>query len=55
MPYPFKGDSLIKKSNSLKWKTKADLYLKINGYISYINRFKERLNKAFYFKTIKND
>jgi hypothetical protein len=55
MPYPFKGDSLIRKSNFLEWKTKVDLYLEINGYIPYINRSKERLNKAFYFKTIKDD
>jgi hypothetical protein len=55
MPYPFKGDSLIRKSNFLEWKTKADLYLKINSYISYIDRSKERLNKALYFKTIKDN
>jgi len=55
MPYLFKGDSLIGKSNYIKWKIKADLYLEINSYMLYINRSKERPNKALYFKTIKDD
>jgi hypothetical protein len=55
MPYLFKGDSLIRKSNFIKWKIKVDLYLKINGYIPYINGSKERPNKALYFKIIKDD
>jgi hypothetical protein len=55
MPYTFKEDSLIRKSNYLEWKTKADLYLEINDYMSYVDEFKERPNKAFYFKTIKDD
>src|SRR5450432_972004 len=56
MPFPFKGDSLIGKSNYIEWKTKADLYLEINGYIPYIDRSKEKPNKSLYFKTtIKGD
>jgi hypothetical protein len=55
MPYTFKEDSLIRKSNYLEWKTKADLYLEINGYMPYVDGSKERPNKAFYFKTIKDD
>ena len=55
MPYLFKGDSLIGKSNYIEWKIKADLYLEINSYILYINRSKERPNKALYFKTIKDN
>jgi hypothetical protein len=55
MLYTFKEDSLIRKSNYLKWKIKADLYLEINGYMSYVDGSKERLNKALYFKTIKDD
>jgi hypothetical protein len=41
--------------NFLEWKIKINLYLEINSYILYIEGFKERLNKAFYFKTIKNN
>jgi hypothetical protein len=55
MPYLFKGDSLIGKSNFIEWKTKADLYLEINGYMPYIDGSKERPDKALYFKTIKDD
>ena len=55
MPYLFKRDSLIGKSNYIEWKTKADLYLEINGYMLYINGSKERPNKALYFKIIKDD
>ena len=56
MPFPFKGDSLIGKSNYIEWKTKADLYLEINGYMPYIDGSKEKPNKSLYFKTtIKGD
>jgi hypothetical protein len=55
MSYTFKEDPLIGKSNYIKWKTKADLYLEINGYIPYIDGSKERPNKALYFKTTKGD
>ena len=51
MPYPFKGEPLVGKSNYIDWKTKADLYLEINGYIPYINGAKTKLNKALYYKS----
>jgi hypothetical protein len=53
MPFPFKGEPLIGKSNYIEWKTKADLYLEVNSYIPYINRAKLKLNKALYYKAIK--
>ena len=55
MPYLFKGESLIGKSNYIEWKIKGDLYLEINGYMLYVNGSKERPNKSLYFKTIKDD
>ena len=56
MPFLFKGDSLIGKSNYIEWKTKADLYLEINGYMPYIDGSKEKPKKSLYFKTtIKDD
>ena len=55
MPFLFKGEPLIGKSNYIEWKTKADLYLEVNGYIPYINRAKFKLNKALYYKAIKEE
>src|SRR5665213_2288656 len=54
MPYPFKGEPLVGKSNYIEWKTKADLYLEINGYMPYINGTKLKPNKALYYKSIKS-
>src|SRR5882672_6689365 len=51
MPYPFKGEPLVGKSNYIDWKTKADLYLEINGYMPYINGAKTKPNKALYYKS----
>jgi hypothetical protein len=47
----FKGDKLINKTNYIKWHKNASLYLKINGYIPYINSIKASPNKALYYKT----
>ena len=55
MPFPFKGESLIGKSNYIEWKTKADLYLEINGYMPYIDRSKSKPNKGLYYKTIQKE
>ena len=55
MPFPFKGEPLIGKSNYIEWKTKADLYLEVNGYMPYINRAKPKPNKALYYKAIKEE
>ena len=38
------------KSNYIEWKTTADLYLEINGYMPYVNGTKEEPDKALYFK-----
>jgi hypothetical protein len=50
MPFLFKGEPLVGKSNYIEWKTIADLYLEINGYMPYVNRTKEEPDKALYFK-----
>jgi hypothetical protein len=55
MPYPFKGEPLVGKSNYIEWKTKADLYLEINSYMPYIDGSRESPKKDLYFKTIKDD
>ena len=55
MPFLFKGEPLIGKSNYIEWKTKIDLYLEVNSYIPYINRAKIKLNKALYYKAIKEE
>ena len=47
----FKGDKLISKTNYIKWHKNASLYLKINGYMLYINSTEASLNKALYYKT----
>jgi hypothetical protein len=51
MPYPFKGEPLVGKSNYIDWKIKADLYLEVNGYMPYINGDKIKPNKALYYKS----
>ena len=50
MPFQYKGEPLVGKSNYIEWKTKADLYLEINGYMPYIKGTKVEPNKALYFK-----
>jgi hypothetical protein len=47
----FKGDKLISKTNYIKWHKNASLYLKINGYMPYINGTEASPNKALYYKT----
>ena len=36
----FKGDKLIGRFNYIKWKNNVDLFLEINKYILYIDRFR---------------
>ena len=55
MPFQYKGEPLVGKSNYIEWKTKADLYLEINGYMLYIKGTKIEPNKALYFKKEKNE
>jgi hypothetical protein len=50
MPFLYKGEPLVDKSNYIKWKTKADLYLKMNGYMLYITSLKREPEKSLYFK-----
>jgi gag-polypeptide of LTR copia-type len=49
MPFHYKGEPLIGKSNYIEWKIKADLYLKINSYMSYITGLKKEPEKSLYF------
>ena len=46
----FKGDKLVGISNYIEWKTNADLFLEINGYMSYIDGTKESPSKSLYYK-----
>jgi hypothetical protein len=46
----FKGDKLIRSSNYIEWKINADLFLEINGYMSYIDRIEASPNKSLYYK-----
>jgi hypothetical protein len=46
----FKGDLLIDRSNYIEWEPNAILYLKINGYMSYINESKKEPDKSLYYK-----
>ena len=55
MPFPFKGEPLVGKSNYIEWKTKADLYLEINGYMPYIDGSKNKPDKSLYYKTTMRD
>jgi hypothetical protein len=48
----FKGDKLIGRSNYIEWKNNADLFLEINGYISYIDGSESKSNKALYYDII---
>lgn len=50
----FKGDKLIGRSNYIEWKNNADLFLEINGYMSYIDGSENKPNKSLYYdvKTI---
>ena len=54
MPFHYKGQPLVGKSNYIEWKTQADLYLEINGYMPYINGAKLEPNKALYYKKEKD-
>ena len=54
----FKGNKLISNFNDIKWKLNADLFLKINGYMPYINGTEISPNKSLYYKvevTINKD
>ena len=55
MPFHFRGQPLIGKSNYIEWKTQGDLYLEINGYIPYINGTKLSPNKDLYYTTAKGE
>jgi hypothetical protein len=46
----FKGDKLVGISNYIEWKTNADLFLEINGYILYIDGTEESPSKSLYYK-----
>ncbi|KAE9374467.1 hypothetical protein N431DRAFT_503311 [Stipitochalara longipes BDJ] len=48
----FKGEKLIGSSNYIEWKTNADLFLEINGYMSYINGTETSPDKELYYKVI---
>jgi hypothetical protein len=50
MPAQFKGDLLIGRSNYIEWELNAILYLKINGYMPYINRSKKEPDRSLYYK-----
>ena len=54
MPYPYKGEPLVGKTNYIEWKTKVDLFLKVNGHMPYINGTKTAPDKTLYFKTVKD-
>ena len=45
----FKGDKLIGRSNYIEWKNNADLFLEINGYMSYIDGTETLPNKRLYY------
>jgi hypothetical protein len=45
----FKGDKLVGTSNYLEWKANADLFLEINGYMSYIDGSEESPDKSLYY------
>jgi hypothetical protein len=46
----FKGDLLISRSNYIEWEPNAILYLKINGYMLYINGSKKEPDRSLYYK-----
>ena len=46
----FKGDKLVGSSNYVEWKTSADLFLEINGYMSYIDESETIPHKTLYYK-----
>ena len=50
----FKGDKLVGSSNYIEQKTNTNLFLEINGYISYINGTKTIPNKMLYYNIITN-
>jgi hypothetical protein len=51
----FKRNKLISKINYIKYYKNANLYLKINSYILYINSTEISFNKALYYKTNINN
>ena len=54
MPFLYKGEPLIGKTNYIEWKTKTDLYLEINSYMPYINGAKNEPDKGLFFKKEKD-
>ena len=46
----FKGDKLIRSSNYIEQKINTDLFLEINGYMSYIDGTEASPNKSLYYK-----
>jgi gag-polypeptide of LTR copia-type len=51
MPYPFKGEVLVGRTNYIEWKPKAELFLEINGYMPFVNGVKTKPDKALYYKS----
>jgi len=49
----FKGDLLIGKTNYIEWLEKAELWLELSGYMTYINRKETAPNKDLYYKDDK--
>ncbi len=50
----FKGDKLVGSSNYIEWKTNADLFLEINGYMYYIDGSESSPNKSLYYNIKTN-
>jgi hypothetical protein len=48
----FREDKLVGSSNYIEWKTNADLFLEINGYMSYIDGTEASPNKTLYYKIV---
>ena len=52
MPTPFKGEILSGRLNFREQEPKAILFLKINGYMPYIDGLKTAPDKQLYYKSI---
>ena len=51
----FKGDKLVGRSNYLEWKTNADLFLEINGFMPYIDGTEGTPIKSLYYESIPKE
>ncbi|KAF4615563.1 hypothetical protein G7Y89_g15302 [Cudoniella acicularis] len=47
----FKGEKLVGKSNYVEWLIEAKLYLKVNGFMPYIDGSIKEPNKGLYYKS----